>query len=128
MSKFLKNINLLILAVAAVAGLATFGCVYAQDANDVSVLKPIAPKTKEQKLKVYNYLLSEQGVDVVDLGDSHTIIIPSDSLFTAGSANFKSQYLRNLKIAARLINVYSPIQIAVNAYTSGSGEAKKALT
>jgi outer membrane protein OmpA-like peptidoglycan-associated protein len=125
MFKLLKNIKLLILAVAALAFTAS-GCIYAQEAGET--LKPIVPKTKDQKIKVYNYLLSEQGVDQVHLGDNHTIVISSDRLFTTGSANFNSQYLRNLKIIAQVINLYNPMQIAVNAYTSGPGVVEKALT
>jgi outer membrane protein OmpA-like peptidoglycan-associated protein len=88
----------------------------------------IAPATDAEKLKLYNYLLSEQGIDVVNVGETRTIIISSERLFSPDSANLNADYARHLKIIAQLINKYDTTSVSVSGYSEKSGEVARALT
>ncbi len=126
MNKLLKNLNLIFLPVAAALGVAV--CAPVQAEAPVVVIEPIAPKTTAQKQKVFDYLLDEQGINTIKMGETRTIIIPSDQLFVAGSANFNAQYASNLKIIAQLINSYDTETVSINAFSDQAGDISRALT
>lgn len=126
MNKLLKNINLVLIPVAVgLCGLAS-ASVYAAEAP--IILEPVAPKTAAEKQKVYDYLLDEQGISSIKVGETRTIIIPSDQLFIAGSANFNAKYASNLKIITQLINSYDTTSVAISAFGNQAGDISKALT
>lgn len=88
----------------------------------------VAPNTDAEKLTLYQYLLKEQGVDIVNVGETRTIVIDSGRLFISDSANLNADYARYLKIVAQLINKYDTTSISVSAYSSQSGDVARALT
>jgi outer membrane protein OmpA-like peptidoglycan-associated protein len=125
MNKYLK---ILILSLAPVAMLSLAGCgLDAPQAGDI-IVKPAPPKSPEQKQKLYGYLLGERGISVLQVGETRTIVISSDYLFTAGSANFNPDYVKYLKIVGQLVNSYDTTSVAVTAYSSAPGAAEQALT
>lgn len=124
--KFLKNIAFLTLGGMASGILASCSTDYDQEPPSIPPI--VAPSTDTDKIKLYQYLLSEQGIDVINLGETRTIVIASDRLFVSGSANLNADYARYLKIVAQLINKYDTTSISVAAYSSQSGEAARAIT
>lgn len=123
-----KILKILILSLAPVALLSLAGCgLDAPQPGDL-IVKPAAPKSSAQKQKLYGYLLGEQGISVLQVGETNTIVISSDYLFTAGSANFNQDYVKYLQIVGQLISSYDTTSIAVTAYNSTPGAAAQALT
>lgn len=124
--KFLKNFGFLMVGLLASTLLASCSSDYD---HEPSAMPPIVtPNTDAEKLKLYQYLLNEQGIDVINLGETRNIIIASDRLFIPGSANLNADYARYLKIIAQLINKYDTTSISVSAYSSQSGAVASALT
>lgn len=121
----LKNISLLIITGILAWGL--MGCAPVNDGSTVAV-QAAAPQSNAQKQKLYTYLLAERNIDVIKVGETRTIVIASDELFTAQSANFNSPYVDNLKVIAQLINSYDTTNVAVTAYTDQPGDTARALT
>ena len=126
MIKYLKNINLLV--VLAAVALSVTACSSVTEETPVITIKPVVPHSNVQKQKLYSYLLDEQGINIIKAGETRTIVIATDPLFTAGSANFKAPYANNLKIVAQLINSYDTTSVAINAYTDQPGDTARALT
>ncbi len=119
------------LTLLALAGLTTIGlnaCTSAPTPDPATLIVPVAPKTADQKLSLYNYLLNERGIDIVKIGETMTIVISSDALFETHSANVNEQYVKNLDVVARLINSYDTTSVAINAYTTEKGDVAQALT
>lgn len=125
MFKNLKNLSLLILT--GFSALFLTACT-ASKPPPAPALVPTAPVTAEQKLSLYNYLLSERGVDIIKIGETYTIVISSDLLFKPGSANVNEPYVKNLKIIALLINSYDTTSVGITAYTDEKGNVARALT
>jgi outer membrane protein OmpA-like peptidoglycan-associated protein len=125
-NQFLKKCHILLMGVLAVATLAACSSDYEYEPPAHPPI--IAPTTDAEKLKLYNYLLSEQGIDAVNVGETRTIVISSERLFVPGSANFNAGYARYLKIIAQLINKYDTTSVSVSAYGEQSGEVASALT
>jgi outer membrane protein OmpA-like peptidoglycan-associated protein len=125
-NKLLKNISFLLSGLLASAILAACSSDYEYEPPAIPPI--VAPSTNAEKLKLYSYLLNEQGIDVVNLGETRTIVIASDRLFIPDSANLNKDYARYLKIIAQLINKYDTTSISVAAYTNQSGEVARALT
>lgn len=126
MVKQLKNISLVVLGGVMALGL--MGCAPSSEPGSKAAMQVLAPQNNAQRQKLYDYLLNEQGIDVIKVGETRTIVIASDPLFTAKSANFNSQYANNLRIVAQLINSYDVTSVAVTAYTDQAGDAARALT
>jgi outer membrane protein OmpA-like peptidoglycan-associated protein len=123
----LKNIRLLI--IAGLAAVSLTACVAVQEEpNPLLALADVAPKTDAEKQKLYDYLLAERGIEVIKVGETRTIVIASDQLFTADSINFNETYAAYLRIVAQLIKSYDTTNIAVNAYTDKGGDVERALT
>ncbi len=118
------KISSLIIAGFLITGFSGFGM--AEETQQV--IRVLPPSDNIQKQKVYNFLLDEQGIDVIRAGETRTLVIPSDHLFVTDSANFRQAYANNLKIIAQLINSYDTVSIAVTAYTDKTGDAAQALT
>lgn len=128
MSNYLKNIVLL--AITAIAGVSLAACTdsFDQEQKQAVVQQITVPKDNAQKQKLYDYLLGEQGIDIIKIGETRTIVIASDSLFVPGSANFNPGYAQFLKIVGRLINSYDTTSVSIFAYTDKEGDAARALT
>ena len=125
MNKYLK---ILILSLMPAAMFSLAGCgLDAPQPGDI-IVKAAAPATTDQKQKLYSYLLGEQGISVLQVGETRTIVISSDYLFTPKSANFNPDYVKFLKIVGQLINSYDTTSIQITAYTSAPGAAEQALT
>lgn len=125
MNKYLK---ILILSLTPIALTSLAGCgLDAPQPGDL-IVKPVAPRTAVQKQKLYGYLLGEQGISVLQVGETRTIVISSDHLFTVESANFNAEYVKYLNIIAQLINSYDITSIEISAYGSAAGVAEQALT
>ena len=125
MNKYLK---ILMLSLTPVAMLSLVGCgLDAPQPGDI-IVKPATPQSPAQKQRLYGYLLGEQGISVLQVGETRTIVISSDYLFTAGSANFNQDYVKYLQVVGNLINSYDTTSIAVTAYSSSPGAAEEALT
>lgn len=125
MSNYLKNIGLLIAAAMALTSVAA--CTMVDEPNP-PVMQAAAPKDNAQKQKLYTYLLGEQGIDVIKIGETGTVVMDSNLLFAPNSANFRPAYASHLKIVARLLNSYEASSVAVTAYTHTPGDAERALT
>ena len=126
MNHFLKQLS--VFSCIGVFALGLSGCASAPPADKAAPLVPIAPKTKDEKLSIYNYLLNDRGVSILEVGETRTIVMSSDVLFTPHSANISDQYLVTLKLIARLINLYDTTSVSVNAYTNVPGDTARALT
>lgn len=81
-----------------------------------------------EKINVYQYLLNEQGVSIISMGETKTIIIASDVLFQPHSANLSPSYRKNLSIITKFINQYDTVSVSVKAYTNKSDPVALALT
>lgn len=125
MNKFLK---ILVLSLAPVAILAAAGCGLDAPQPGDMVIKPISPKSAAQKQRLYGYLLGEKGISVIQLGETRTIVISSDYLFTADSANFNDEYVKYLRMVAELIATYDTTSVEVTAYNNTPGQEAQALT
>lgn len=119
--------NLILLVTVGLAAINLAGCA-ADFESDQPVLQITAPQNNAQKQKLYDYLLNEQGINVIKIGETRTIVIASDRLFTADSANLNAAYAKNLKIVAQLINTEDATSVAVTAYSNHSGDVARALT
>lgn len=126
MNQLLKNLCLLIIAVAASISMAACGALDQPNPQIAMAITP--PQTTEDKQKLYDYLLSERGITVIKAGETRTIVIASDQLFNADSMNFNENYVGFLKIMAKLIASYDTSHVAINAYTNQAGEAARAIT
>lgn len=127
MSDYLKNIALFALAVAASGPLAVYaGDFQAQETQ--TLMQQVIPEDNAEKQELYNYLLNEQGIDIIEMGEIRTIVISSDALFVPGSANLNKDYARYLKWVARLVNTYDTTLVSISAYTNQKGDIARALT
>ena len=107
--KRLKNIVLLMFMAMAIVNVSACGT-----QEEAPVIPQVnAPVTASEKVKLYKYLLSERGIEVVKIGETLTIFVDTDPLFVPGSANLETQYAKNLKVVARLINSYDTTSVAV---------------
>jgi len=127
MMNYFKKISLLTIACGMIIGFLPTGYA-AEEQPAAAPIQVLPPQGAVQKLKVYKYLLNEQGIDIIEEGETRTVVIPSDPLFVDHSANFKNEYVDNLKIVAELLKNYDVTQIAITAYTSQAGESARALT
>jgi outer membrane protein OmpA-like peptidoglycan-associated protein len=126
MFNYLKNIILFLVIGLAAVNLAA--CATDEVDPDQTPVQIVVPQDNAQKQKLYDYLLNEQGINVVKVGETRTIVIASDRLFIANSANFNADYAKNLRVVAQLIGTDDTTQVAVTAYTDQSGDVAKALT
>jgi len=55
------------------------------------------PHGNVEKQRLYHYLLNEQGIDIVKIGETQTIVIPSDQLFQTSSANLNKKLYQDFK-------------------------------
>jgi outer membrane protein OmpA-like peptidoglycan-associated protein len=125
MNKYLKNMYFIFSAGILLTGVAA--CAPLPD-EEKPVLQATVPQTNAQKQKVYTYLLKEQGIRMIEIGETRNIVIDSRRLFVADSANFDESYAGNLRVIAQLLNTYDTTHISVNVYTDQSGEVGQALT
>lgn len=64
--------------------------------------------------------LIQQGVKVIQVGETFTIVLPSDLVFNRGSANINPCYLSVLKAVSHLIFCYEKTTVRIAAYTDCS--------
>ncbi len=67
--------------------------------------------------------LQQQGVQVIKVGQTLTIVLPSDRVFQAASANLRSDYRPILYKVVSLIRRYDMVSIKVAAYMDSRGNA-----
>lgn len=78
--------------------------------------------------------LENQGVKVIQLGETMRWVIPSDLLFQYNSANMIASDQNILNTAAQLLKTYSTVNVKIAAYTDnvvrsyGPANRKQALT
>ncbi len=79
---------------------------------------PVKPKPSIAQIRNgYINHLEEQGVQVIQLGETIRLVIPSDRLFMANSANFTSYANPVLTTSAKLITSYDKVNVNVAAYS-----------
>jgi OmpA family len=67
--------------------------------------------------------LISHGVKVIQVGESISLVFPSDTVFNPGSANLNSRYTPVLRAASRLIFCYEKMTVRISAYTDCTGSA-----
>lgn len=74
--------------------------------------------------------LSKGGVQVIELGDTVTLLLPIDKFYLYGSDKLREDRHPTLIEIAKLLSSYEDIPITIAAYTDnvGSHEANKALS
>jgi outer membrane protein OmpA-like peptidoglycan-associated protein len=63
--------------------------------------------------------LTEHGVKIIHVGETITVVLPSDKLFHPGSSNLSPCYLPVLRVASDFIFCYEKMTVRVAAYTDG---------
>ncbi len=97
---------------------------------------PVAPHSRTSKLTPAGlrqndfHVLRENGIQVIKLGQTVRLVIPSDRLFRPASANLRPSYQPVLNKVAKLLNAYHIVTVKVAAYSDNhrDGSHKKALT
>jgi len=121
MLKTLKEIGLafqqgLAKSTMTVVLLTALALMLATDANARSKKQPVAkPQTIEQKRSAIANQLRSYGAQVIILGETIRVVLPSDKLFNKSSANVKNKAF--LKVLAQYLNAYRTVDIAVDGYT-----------
>lgn len=79
------------------------------------VIKPGMSQAEQQC--IYKKRLAQQGVQVVQVGETVAIVLPSDRLFNPNSANVQSCQSNTLNDVAGLIKTYAVASIKVAGYS-----------
>ena len=138
MKSNVKFNKILMLAVATV--LLCSGCASSQvdpaaniaNQNTITVIGPkeaVTPSALQQRASAKAFLQRHQ-IQVVVLGETANLIIPSDSLFELTSANYDQGAQLILKNVAQYIRSYKTVSVTVKAYTDNlqKNQIAKALT
>ena len=64
--------------------------------------------------------LTQHGVKIIQVGETITIVLPSDRLFYPDSANFNPCFLPILKVASDYIFCYEKISVKIGAYSDNN--------
>lgn len=83
----------------------------------VRYIVPPKPISLFQLREYYLCLLERYGVQVIRLGQTWKIILPSDDLFDNDTTQMKSTYKPILKIVTAFLRTYSKITVKVSAFT-----------
>ena len=75
------------------------------------------------KFSVLTTKLKLQGVRVIEVGETVSIVIPSDPLFQGRSANLDHSSFYRLNLVADYLRLYSKTFVEVAGYTDNSGYA-----
>jgi len=91
---------------------------------------PPAPLTLEQIRQSYIKRLSDNGAQVIKVGQTIRVVLLSDYLFNPRSANIQNDYRPVLRTLARLMNTYVKVNVKVAGYTNTGHNLKheQALT
>src|SRR3990167_5263262 len=89
------------------------------DQKLIIIPKPLPPLQLRQ---YYLCLLKTHGVQVIRLGQTWTIILPSDALFENETDDLNANYLPVLNIVADFLRTYDKIRVSVTSYTDRAGE------
>ncbi len=111
------------------AGMLMATTAIAAPAKTVAPEKPVM-LTNTVAQKLYTGYLKSQGVKIIHLGETVTLVYPSDQLFHYDSANMASSYKKIMQASADLLKTYSTVTVNVAAYSDDiqSGKRKHALT
>lgn len=89
----------------------------------------VVVKAKKQNIqqlrKQYLYRMQQDGIQIVKLGETFRIIIPSDDIFKPDSANLCANYRHVLDRVSNFIKTYDTQRVAVNAYTDSQEKAQR---
>jgi outer membrane protein OmpA-like peptidoglycan-associated protein len=69
--------------------------------------------------------LTTHGVKIIHIGETFTLVLPSDKVFYPDSANITPCFLPILKVASDLIFCYEKIGVRVAAYTDCCGMPRR---
>ena len=97
--------------------------------EQVSYKPVVAPTLKQMRHTLIDQLRNE-GVQVIQLGETMRFVVKSDSLFNPDSANLRGEYKPVLNTIARLSRTYQKVNFKVAAYTDNRGNTtrQQALT
>ena len=73
------------------------------------------PAASAQAALIQN--LEQRGVELTTVGETVTLVLPSDELFVINSANVKPKYRPVLEEIAKLLQTYTLVSIKVIAYS-----------
>lgn len=68
--------------------------------------------------------LQQQGVQVIQTGETFVVVVPSDQLFNENSANFRDDSILILEPLAYFLRAYETTLITVNGYTDDANSAR----
>lgn len=69
--------------------------------------------------------LQQQGVDIIQTGETIKVVIPSDNLFYPDSANFNPEAPAILRPLVELLRGYEVVFMRVSGYTSNLGSSAR---
>lgn len=95
------------------------GCLY--DPN-----QDMPKQGTEQYIVYLKKELSDQGVAVVNVGQTYCVIIPANALFHGQSANFKENAAPLLKQVVELVNQYDVVDVSVAGFNEQQAKSKRA--
>lgn len=95
-----------------------------------SIDRPAPQVTLAERRMIYIDQLREDGVQVIQLGETIRLVLSSDALFNHDSANIRREFNPVLTVLADLINTYDKVEVKVAAYTDNRDEIarQRALT
>jgi len=78
----------------------------------------------QHKKRTLTDRLNDCGVQIVHVGETMRLIVPTHQLFHSGSANIQISYYRVLKNIAQFLRRYKKIVVTVTAYTNPAVDYK----
>lgn len=106
------------------------GCAPQKPVPVAPVAKPSASVLLQQKRAHLQRVLKAEGVQILQVGKTVTLVLEADDLFHARSANVRIAYTPVLNHVIAFLRTYSLGQVSVAAYTNhfGTGAENTALS
>ena len=90
---------------------------YPPSLPDQKLLATESPFSALQLREYYTCVLRAHGVQMLRLGQTWTIVLPSDSVFDNDTADIYDSYLPTLNTVADFLRTYNKIRVSVTSYT-----------
>jgi len=71
--------------------------------------------------------LRQDNIQIVQIGDTYTVVLPSDKFFVRGTSQINPHYLGTLDEIVRYIRHFDKIGIKVSGYSDNTGPAQRNL-
>jgi outer membrane protein OmpA-like peptidoglycan-associated protein len=103
----------------------TSGCMSTLHRTDYAQNAQVAKQVLDASAKKSTLILKlkQQGIQVVEVGETVSIILPSDPIFQSGSANLGGGCSYGLNVVADFLSLYSKTFVEVAGYTDNGGHA-----